>query len=58
LSMVPAWALGPAALKLIVESFRHPNTDKLLVVNKEQREVDVVPASAERPTRAKTGFAA
>jgi hypothetical protein len=40
--MVPTWAVLPAAGKLVIESLRHPNTGKAVVVDRAERRVDVV----------------
>ncbi len=43
MAKVPAWAVFPAATQLIVQSFRHPNTDKAIYVDDATHHVSVVP---------------
>jgi hypothetical protein len=40
--MVPTWAILPAAGKLLVQSIRHPNTGKAVVVDPGEHKVAVV----------------
>jgi hypothetical protein len=43
---IPAWAFFPAAGKLIAASLRHPNTEKAVVVEPENRSVKVLTGAA------------
>lgn len=42
-SMVPAWAILPTARQLITQSFRHPNKDKVILIDEATHRVAVVP---------------
>jgi hypothetical protein len=58
--MVPTWAVLPAAGKLVIQSIRHPNTAKAVVVDRDDRKVDVVPiddgdSNGQAPTGSENG---
>jgi hypothetical protein len=41
--VLPAWAIIPTATKLVVQSFRHPKEEQVILIDEDHHRVSIVP---------------